>query len=532
MTKFLLSIIAVSFFFIHPLLSFEGLYIGGGPGGSLLDGRQEGFSVGTLTSGSISNVYTGDHSTDYFKESPSGQFFIGYGARWRCLFAGVEVFGQYLRHSDHHHFLNDNIFPLDPASEGIFNSNRATIGPWHWGVDFRPGVLLTPQTLLYGRVGITQAHVKYSSIVSNVLVLGPTTSVISVNERAKRCQHFLRVGLGVEQFLCPQFSLRWDYAYTKYKFLTTQNGAFQPGTTNVLSVSDSNRLSLRTHELTLALSYYFCPYRNSCLQRNNCYPNALPCGQSTQSHRQSNFCGWYLGAGVGGAFKNEAHNADVVTIAPGPESNTLTIRPHVFNSDINKKAVRAIVEGGYGFRANLSCLRLFTGLELFAQYSPDHNKDSHKRTFFSGFSPATFSANSTVTSHTEIHPWQYGVQIRPGILLSPSILLFGTVGASAAKLSVQYRETFENLVTGDTLNFPLRINKRRCVLRVGGGLEYVLCCKWHLRADYIYTNYRSISLKGSRSICFSPPINTASVQSNSSIHSKDHAITIGLNRYL
>lgn len=183
-------------------------------------------------------------------------------------------------------------------------------------------------------------------------------------------------------------------------------------------------------------------------------------------------------------------------------------------------------------RYDLFNLKLFTGLELFAQHSPYVGKLTNRKLFQSGFNPTLFSANTTVMSATKIRPWQYGAQIRPGILLSPSTLLFGTIGASVAKLSCHYDATFSNSVTGDSLNLDLDSRKTRCVLRAGGGLEYVLRFKWHIRADYIYTNYRAIPLNGSRSFNFGPPIGTASIVSDSKIHFKDHAITIGLNRYL
>lgn len=187
-------------------MGFEGLYVGGGIGVCFLDGRHTGSSFGSLGTGGIANTYISDLNGGFFNENCSGDIFAGFGRRWNGVYTGIEVFGQYSRSKSRYSHQHDNIFPSESASEGVFNNGEISMGPWHYGIDFRPGILVTPQTMIYGRMGVTGASVKYQTRASNAGVLGTPFDVVAASSKKKH-GHFLHVGLGTEQFLCSNIAL-------------------------------------------------------------------------------------------------------------------------------------------------------------------------------------------------------------------------------------------------------------------------------------------------------------------------------------
>ncbi len=493
---------------------FDGFYFGAGAGGAILDGSQTGNGFGSLSTGEISNIYISDLEADFFGDTWMGEIYAGFGCQLCFLYAGVEVFGKYSDQKASLHRQNDNIFPAEDASEGVFNNNKVRVGPWHYGIDFRPGILLTPQTLFYGRVGITNTQIRYHTDASNAGILGEPFDV-EVIESEHRQGPFLRLGLGIEQALCSRLGLRIEYIYTKYGSLHTEGANTGTVGSSTLDVVNANKVHLRTHELQFGLSYYLgC--REGCCEEWSAAPR---------------FCGWYLGGAIGGTFENNHHDVNMLNIAPGPESPELGIHPHIFSADHNKNAFRGLIYGGYSFQ--FCCLiPLFAGVEIFGQYSPYVNNDINRKLFIDGFNNVLFTANTTVMSRSRVKPWQFGIQARPGVLISPSTLLFGTIGVSCARVDCRYEALFENPAAAISFDKSISSHSTRAALRVGGGLEYHLFCDWHLRADYVYTDYRDIDMSGERSFDAGPPIGTLSLISDSKIHLRDHAITLGITKYL
>jgi|GEM_PF-1624800 len=512
-------LVSCAWFFLGKLQAsscgFDSLYVGGSIGGNLLQGRQTGISTGSLTTGGTSNLFIFEPNTDYFKEVFTGEVFAGFGHQFGCLYTGLEVFGQYSRLHASHARESIHAFPLEDAFEGSTVNNRVAIGPWHYGIDLRPGFLLTPTTLLYGRVGVTGTQLKFRTNASTVFSIGDESPTTAFEDTSKKHRHYLRYGLGIDKMINPNLALRFEYVFTNYRSLNVGGSSSGPAFGSVIGIAESSKVKLKTHELQLGLSYYFS---------NCCLPQPWK--------RCSNYCGWYLGAGIAGGFENDRYSVNALNISPGPDSAEEGVHPHNFIMNKNKTAVGGALWAGYGLQFNALSLPLFAGLEVFGQYLPYLNRSRQEVLFIDGFNAALFTANTTLTSKTEINPWQYGIQVRPGILLSPSTLLFGTVGVSAAKLLSQHHLQFDNPAAGVSFDLDTKKQHTRPVLRIGGGLEYDLCFSgWHLRADYHYTNYRTFSLSGSRSISTGTPLGTISLANNSSIHMKDHVVLIGINKY-
>ncbi len=200
---------------------FDCFYVGGGIGGTILDGRQAGLSVGTLTEEGLSNLYTSDLAANYFTVKGEGEFFAGFGHCFGCLYLGVEAFGQYSQIRANSRKTHFHAFVLEDEFEGLDISNHVRIGPWRYGFDFRPGFLLTPTTLLYGRVGVTGAKVRFNTDAKNVFALiGETSPFVAVRESIHKHGHFLNFGLGLEKFICNHLAVRLEYLFTNYRSLS------------------------------------------------------------------------------------------------------------------------------------------------------------------------------------------------------------------------------------------------------------------------------------------------------------------------
>jgi len=522
--KILLTSVSLFLFFTFNLLAknccFDGFYLGGGISGTILDGRQSGTALGTLSEEGATNFYSNDLMTNFFGINGAGELFGGFGYSCRCLYLGIEVFGQYSPNApihDHYRRSQFHFFPAERAFEGIGVNNSVSIGHWRYGIGLRPGFLLTPSTLLYGRVGFTASKIRYNTDTENVFSVADAATPIPFRESLRNHNCFLNFGLGLEKFFLKHFALRLEYLFTNYRSLSSHGTNEGPSIDAILTLDEEARAHLKTHELKLALSYYF----SDCCPENFCH--------RCSRFKKSQFSGFYLGASLGGSFINQLHKIDATLTAPGPESPEVAFHPHHFNANLNRKTTRTTLWGGY----SLECNRLFTALEAFIQYQPSTSTSSERSLFIDGFNAPLFTVNTSAMASAKIQPFQYGLQIRPGYFLSPSALAYATVGVSFAKLKARYDLQYDNPAADVTI--PLVIANRKCgpAFRVGGGVEYDLCwCGFHIRADYVYTKYRSLKMNSNFSQFVNPTIGTISFVSNSKIEFRDHAFTIGLNKYL
>jgi opacity protein-like surface antigen len=75
------------------------------------------------------------------------------------------------------------------------------VGPWYYGIDARPGILLSPSTLLYGRIGVCGTSLKLNTDASNEFTAVGTFEQTSFSGSKRRNGAFLRLGGGIEHHL-------------------------------------------------------------------------------------------------------------------------------------------------------------------------------------------------------------------------------------------------------------------------------------------------------------------------------------------
>jgi opacity protein-like surface antigen len=139
-------------------------------------------------------------------------------------------------------------------------------------IDIRPGFLVKPNILLYGRAGL--------SFFNNLTIMdsaqwteqgtdtGAPTPIFTPLQASGASRNSgnntgIRLGLGAEYLMTQQLSVLFDYTYTTFGNVTTRTQAGQLGTSGTSTVwqkiyeSDSPVVSVTTQSVLVGLSYHF-----------------------------------------------------------------------------------------------------------------------------------------------------------------------------------------------------------------------------------------------------------------------------------
>jgi opacity protein-like surface antigen len=264
---------------VYDTSSFDGFYLGGNLGGSFTSARESSAvsssfssSIPTTFSATTANAFTHAITGAERKNRFAAGLYAGYGfvycSEW---YMGVEAFLNYSRYKTKtRRSLNlsstfKNFFITLPVnfSDGI--SSRVRLQNYEGGADLRPGYFLAPCTLLYARLGVGYNKLKlHSSFNDNFLqvttagiALTPTITQALEKHKHKKLGS-LRLGLGLEQNLCDNLSIRADYVNSSYRSVKTHvNQTFTNGTT---SATFSHRVEIRrfcNNTVSLGMSYYW-----------------------------------------------------------------------------------------------------------------------------------------------------------------------------------------------------------------------------------------------------------------------------------
>lgn len=241
---------------------YRGLYVGSGIGGSILKARQEGSLLGTSNDvfNFADHIEAGVPSRVYHNQFQS-MFFVGFGIPWSRLYLGGEAFASLSTHADIDFKLQGSFNRFGSKISSITAETLLTLSSWQYGLVFRPGILLTPYTLVNARVGASVALIKANAnafnadqFLTDISLFLPQSTFVSKRKAV------LQIGLGIEHQLSRKVHLRADYFYSDYGFLsfnTTVTGSDSDLSGTVGSLTTSLRTRLCTHALTLGLSYYF-----------------------------------------------------------------------------------------------------------------------------------------------------------------------------------------------------------------------------------------------------------------------------------
>lgn len=283
--KRLLSIffVSISSFPLFASSAFNGFYIGGGAGGAFLT-AQENVSSQIIvdfpsdTAGNrIRTTVPTNLEASLRDNSAIGALYAGYGLDIHYLYLGAEAFANFASYKLHNsgRFSTEQMLAINIQAYSVANNWQVNtkLSQSQYGLDFRPGVLIKPEMMLFGRVGFARVGITATSnLAGNVDYIASRsesnnlialTSSNSINKTA------LRLGGGFEYHFSPKYSVRMDYIHVEYGKISTI-GVIDRGITSstgllgyrlnngTLLVTNTSAIqSISSNAVTVGLSYYF-----------------------------------------------------------------------------------------------------------------------------------------------------------------------------------------------------------------------------------------------------------------------------------
>ncbi len=260
---------------------FDGFYAGINAGAAFTTGKISNTSSATFINlFDNNNQLASSQSVNVASTQGGGSIFAGYGQMLGCssFYLAGEIFGNtYQREST----LRDYAFHAEPDDDEDFESlttrTKANLNNGEFGIDLRPGVLLLGNhTLLYGRVGVAfnKLHLNSDNDFSFTFLGSdpPITTDSFLSESQTKSVSALRLGLGLESYICKNLALTVDYIYTSYGKINASNTGdvttvIEGGPTLAQSSSDTfvvsdglvnqSSANLNTQTVTLGIKYYF-----------------------------------------------------------------------------------------------------------------------------------------------------------------------------------------------------------------------------------------------------------------------------------
>lgn len=489
------------------LVAAPGFYTGGAIGGHLAQASASGSVAGTVRS----LYYPFDLQKNFFDEGVTGILYAGYGFRWHSFDLAAEGVLQlgYAQFSNERLF---NALLLSANRAAITTVNvDADINCFQGGIDFLPGWSPNNSTQLYGRIGIGAAKASLHLSSTN---LGQFFSLGSLELSSSDNRTFatLRAGAGLEQRIGTRLSLRSDYIFTDYGRLSFSD--FVSGTTPLgnapISLRNEGRFHFYDHAILLGLSYRLCLQEPIC-----CDPCFI-----TQAYQGS-----YLGGVVGGSILSCNQHGQIVSEVPSLNSlfQSITMPLQLYHNQF-----QGMLFLGYGASRKWAYL----GGEIIIAAATHKKLDFVEQAYSDDTTSDTLYSTSFDTA-LEPSTWQYGFDLRPGVLLMPRTLIYGRVGVSAAEIEASSSARF----TGDTgtditWTSPnlVSVSHWKPAFRLGIGAEQALNSKLHLRADYVFTNYGVIAFN-SRATGINSEGNPTFLTNTLTGHLQNNALFLGLTYY-
>lgn len=249
---------------------FDGYYVGGSAGGVSTNATQEKSSQFALnqTAGFVFTELSNQSGPISLKTFNSGiaALYAGYGQCWDEYYLGAELFinlANYKNNDDFSHSRARDFRPVNP----IFDASNASrnistrLSPFQFGVDIRPGLLVTPESMLYARVGVAFAE---KTVRINDAFTGETSSNgaagswnFATSAETEKDVAALRLGAGLETHICNRWNMRMDYIYTYYghNTVSSNSGAIPVGVVANVVAADSTNVKIYNNTVMLGLSY-------------------------------------------------------------------------------------------------------------------------------------------------------------------------------------------------------------------------------------------------------------------------------------
>lgn len=266
---------------------FDSFYLGVGVGDSFTSGRLNSGTMVTQNGAGggefFSNFTNLRHFQHLKRDSWFGALYGGYGFSCDYMYLGGELSIKFSGHNTAttSHPVVASDMPVDTTAgavtsgvDTIDDTTTLTFRKVEYTLDARPGVLLSPCTLFYGRIGVAFNRATLNSNINatinetfisggGALLFGATNSFSIAQSASKKVG--IRFGLGIEQSIKECISLRLDYVYTRYRKINlatnTSNTAPIAGTNGpgpaFGTFVDVRQVKPYNHSVMLGLTYYW-----------------------------------------------------------------------------------------------------------------------------------------------------------------------------------------------------------------------------------------------------------------------------------
>lgn len=237
--------------------AFDGFYTGAALGGTFSSGSENSiFSLvptpDTNTRGFIVNSKHG-----FKKNGVIGNLFIGYGELCDPLYLGAEAFALWSKLRDNTAVSALNTRGLLFTTEGSIN-NRSL----KYGIDLRPGYLLTENSLIYARLGVAYTKVNLNNFMAVNFDQNVGGNVVStlrlsgINHASKNLVS-CRIGLGIEQMITCNLSLRADFVHVRHKTLNLINTTTRQSGPDTITITTMTNIKVSNNTAMIGLAYYW-----------------------------------------------------------------------------------------------------------------------------------------------------------------------------------------------------------------------------------------------------------------------------------
>lgn len=216
------------------------------------------------------------------------------------------------------------------------------------------------------------------------------------------------------------------------------------------------------------------------------------------------FTGFYVGLNGGAnqlyGTSNSSVTANEIHVI-GFDPNEVQSLNNSQHGSLNSNSLLGGINFGYGYQ--FCMYNLYLGAEVFLTVA-QRNDSMYSQTSFTDVNPVDVGPafdviNLSSNTKTSLNNFEWGVDVRPGVLVNANTLVYARFGVAfnrmtvnnSNQLSVTY--PFGGLTTPLTSTLGSSQNKNVAGYRLGVGVEEYICGNWAVSADYVYTNYGSVN---------------------------------------
>jgi opacity protein-like surface antigen len=244
---------------------------------------------------------------------------------------------------------------------------------------------------------------------------------------------------------------------------------------------------------------------------------------------------FYVGAAMGGFFSSSNINITALSdLDPNNLSHT-PLLPEMVDFSSNRNLKKNNLKGSFYAGLGNFWANYYLGLEFLAdipKYNAETNINLSDFVIAGKFQKPGTAALNMQEKVTLTSP-QFGLDVRPGVIIPNGALLYARIGLNYARLKINGITTGSGngSVTLDntySVTLPSQATKNHVNLRVGGGFEKPISSKLALRLEYIFVDYGAISINNSITGLSQNSIPVL-ISDNSKAHLNSHSILLGLS---